>query len=65
MFNIELARDELRSRPVKRRRPEALQMMSNYWKANKQNLPKDMARHRDTIISKLMSGSSAEESFQV
>lgn len=64
MYNIEAAREELRSRPVRVKMPQALEIMSNYYKANKAYLPKNIAQHRDEIIDRLMGGMPPEEAFK-
>ena len=61
--NIKKARVDLKGRPVRRKEAEAKKLMSDYYMANKANLPKDIAKHRKAIISDLMAGLSPEEAF--
>src|SRR5207253_2501410 len=42
----------------KPRELEARQMMSDYYRAHKSELPRDMAKHREAIIEFLMEGMS-------
>lgn len=63
VYNIEAAREELRNRPVRVKRDDAVFMMSDYYKANKANLPKDIIKHREEIIDRLMAGATPEEAF--
>ena len=42
---------------------QAMQVMSQYYFANKSILPKDTPQHRGRLIELLMSGLSAEEAF--
>lgn len=64
LYNIEAAREELRSRPVRVKQPVALEMMAAYYKANKDRLPKDIAKHREEIVARLMNGATPEEAFR-
>jgi hypothetical protein len=61
--NIKKAKVDLAGRPVRRKEPVARQMMAEYYRANKDRLPKDIAQHRDAIIKDLMAGLSPEEAF--
>lgn len=61
--NIKRARVELKSRSVRVKEPQARQMMSDYYQANKTNLPKNLAQHRDEIIRNIMLGLTPEEAF--
>lgn len=61
--NIEKARAELKGRPVRRKEPEARQMMAAYFQQNKERLPRDITQHRKAIINDLMAGLTAEEAF--
>ena len=61
--NIRKAKIDLKGRPVRRKEADAKQMMSQYFMANKVNLPKDIAQHREAIIADLMAGLSPEEAF--
>lgn len=62
-FNIEHAREELRNRPARIKRPEAMKVMSDYYMKNKDSLPKDIRQHRDAIITDLMTGQPPEKVF--
>lgn len=42
---------------------QALQQMSDYYKANKTNLPADIAKHRDEIIGLILAGYAPEQAF--
>lgn len=42
---------------------EALQLMSDYYRANKDRLPADIRLHRDAIVELIMAGVSAENAF--
>jgi hypothetical protein len=42
---------------------EARQIMSDYYRAHKSELPSAVAKHREAIIAFLMDGMSAEEAF--
>ena len=42
---------------------EALELMAAYFKAHRNELPPDIARHRDKIVRLIMSGLSPEEAF--
>ena len=61
--NIKKAKVDLKGRPVRRKEAEAKKLMSDYYMANKATLPKDIAKHREAIISDLMAGLSPEEAF--
>lgn len=61
--NIERAKIDLKGRPIKRKQPEATKMMADYYKANKDKLPKDIAKQRENLIKDIMSGLSPEEAF--
>jgi hypothetical protein len=47
----------------KRKEPEALQMMSEYYQSNKAQLPSSIVDHREVIVELLMEGFTAEEAF--
>jgi hypothetical protein len=51
------------ARPPKE--PEALQIMSDYFKKHKGMLHPDVPKHRDRIVSLLMDGKSVEEAFAI
>ncbi len=61
--NIEKAKVDLAGRPVRRKEPEARQMMADYYKNNKSQLPPNIAQYRDAIIKDLMTGLTPEEAF--
>ena len=42
---------------------EALQMISDYYRAHKSELPSDMSKHRGAIVEFLMEGMSTGEAF--
>lgn len=63
VYNIKNAREELKNRPVRIKRPEATNMMFDYYKANKNSLRKDVGEHREQIINDIMGGKSPEEAF--
>ena len=42
---------------------EALQLMSDYYRANKGGLPADISSHRDAIVELIIAGVSAENAF--
>lgn len=44
-------------------RTAALQQMSDYYKANKANLPLDIAKHRDQIVDLILTGCEPEQAF--
>lgn len=47
------------------KRPEALKLMSGYYKDHKEQLPKSIVESRDEIVSILMEGFSPEEAFEM
>jgi hypothetical protein len=47
----------------KLKQPEALKIMSEYYQANRQDLPSSIVNHRDIIVQLLMAGYTAEEAF--
>jgi hypothetical protein len=47
----------------KPKKPEALQMMSDYYRAHRAELPADVSKYRELIIEFLMEGMSPEEAF--
>jgi hypothetical protein len=56
--------DKAGSKPGKKvKEPAALTMMSNYYRENKNGLPKSIVAHREVIIDLLMEGFTAEEAF--
>lgn len=63
-FNIEHAREELRNRPARVKRPEAMKMMSDYYMKNKDSLPKNVRDYREDIIELIMKGTSPELAFK-
>lgn len=64
LYNIEAAREDLRTRPVRVKRPAALEIMAAYYKANKDRMPRDIASHREEIVDRLMNGAKPEEAFR-
>lgn len=60
---ISSAREEMKSRPQKVKRPDAMKMMSEYYMKMKNRLSPEVKNHRDEIIGQLMNGVSAEEAF--
>jgi hypothetical protein len=42
---------------------EALQLMSDYYRANKDRLPADIRLHREAIVELIMAGVSAQNAF--
>jgi hypothetical protein len=42
---------------------EALQIMSDYYRAHKPDLPSDIVKHREAIVEFLMDGMPAEQAF--
>lgn len=61
--NIEYAREELKTRPVRVKRPEAVRLMADYYNANKHSLPRGIATHREEIINLIMNGTPPAEAF--
>ena len=61
--NIKKAKAELKGRPVRVKPDVARKMMSDYYKANKASLPKDITKSRDAVIKDLMVGMSPKEAF--
>jgi hypothetical protein len=63
-FVIYIEKAEKEVKPKARlNRNQALEIMSNYYKENRAFLPSTISKKRDEIISMLMEGISAEESF--
>jgi hypothetical protein len=50
---------------VKPKEAEALQIMADYYFANKAQLPPDIRQYRDQIVELIMAGVPAEEAFRV
>lgn len=50
-------------RGKKLKEPEALKTMSDYYRANRSELPSSIVNHRDVIVEILMAGYTAEEAF--
>jgi len=61
--NIDRARAELAARPDPITQNEATRMMFDYYKANKANLPANIAKHREDLIKDIMAGLTPEEAF--
>ena len=51
------------TKKLKRKKPEALEVMSAYFLGHKGGLPPSIRKHRDLIVALLMEGLSAEEAF--
>ena len=49
--------------PRKPKEAEALQTMSDYYRAHKTELPSDIVKYRETIVEFLMDGMPAEQAF--
>ena len=51
--------------PVRRKpkQDEALQMMSDYFRAHRETLPEDIRLHRDAIVELIMAGVAPEAAF--
>lgn len=49
----------------KPKEPEALQMMSDYYRANKDRLPADIRKYREQIIELIMEGVPPSEAFSL
>ncbi len=50
---------------AKPKEAKALQLMSDYYRAHKAELPVDMKKYRDLIVEFLMEGQSPEEAFNL
>lgn len=61
--NIELAKIDLAERPKKVKQDVATQMMADYYRMNKQFLPKNISQFRTDIIRDIMTGTSPEVAF--
>lgn len=61
--NIDRAKKEVAQRKVKRNKKTAIQLMSNFYKENKNQLKDDVSKYRDDIIKDLQDGATAEEAF--
>lgn len=63
--NIGDAKEELASRPIIRKvkKEEALRMMSEYYKANKERIPRNIQQYREQIVQAIMNGVSPEQAF--
>lgn len=64
--HVEHAKEELAERPLPRPRmkpEEARKIMSDYYQANKNNIPRTVTTHRESIIQDILNGLSAEEAF--
>lgn len=48
---------------TKRKEPDALQLMSDYYFAHKDEYPQQVRNHRELIVELLMEGLSVEEAF--
>lgn len=61
--NIDRARNELAGRPDPVNQKQATQMMFNYYRTNKANLPANITRHREDLIKDIIAGLTPEEAF--
>lgn len=65
--NIESAQVDMAKRierkKSKLKEPDAIAKMSEYYKANRDTLPKDIVKRRKDIIQSMMDGLSVEEAF--
>lgn len=61
--NIKKAKIDLQGRPVRVKQQAATQMMSDFFKANKDGLPGDIGQHREDIIKSIMTGLLPGEAF--
>lgn len=65
--NIETAKVDMAKRierkKSKLKRPDAVTKMSEYYKANRDRLPKDITKRREEIVQSMMDGLSVEEAF--
>lgn len=61
---IKRARVELAGRAVKIKQPEATKAMSDYYKANKADLPKDITSKRSELVGDIMAGMSVADAFK-
>ena len=64
-YHIDQAKQELASRAVKINREQAVQIMSDYYRQNKDSLPKDIVNHRDQIIDNLINGMLPQQAFSI
>lgn len=65
-YHIGQAREELANRPpprVKIKPEDARKMMSDFYMANKDTLPRNIGQQRNQIIQDIINGMSAEEAF--
>lgn len=64
-YNIGQAKEELAARPVvkKVKRDEALQMMAEFYNANRELIRPEARQHRDEIVQAIMNGASPEQAF--
>lgn len=65
-FDLYIEKVEKEVKPKARlNREQALTIMSNYYKENKETLPSSITEKRDEILAMLMEGISAEKSFSL
>lgn len=64
-YHIEEAKRELAERPVTKKltREDALKAMSDFYKANRASLPKDIVQHREEIVQDIMNGVPPDQAF--
>lgn len=62
-LHIRNAEEDLAARPVRLRKEDALKVMSEFYRAHKPTLPKDIGSHREEILSDIMNGVPAEQAF--
>jgi len=61
--NIAQAKRELMGRPIRVKEEVAKKMMAEYYRANKDRLPKEIVQHREELIRDIMAGVKPEEAF--
>lgn len=65
--NIKAARRDMDERVARARakvkRPEALQLMSDFYRQNKDSLPRDIVQHREEIVDAIMNGEPVADVF--
>ena len=64
LYNIDHAREELKNRPVRIPRDEAAQLVWDYYRKNKDFLPKTVGQHKEELTDKVASGVSVEDVFK-
>ncbi len=61
--NIKKAKVDLEGRPVRVKEPRARELMAQYYRDNKERMPKNIAMHRDDLIKSIMTGMKPEEAY--